>query len=139
MPGHFVGISGSFTDPGTGEQRIIRKKDSRDGWQIKQEKETPSQIASKELGRFIGQRIRERRLQLGMTMLELGQRAGIRGGNDRQIKVRINEIETASKYRNHSLGSEHSGIRLGTLFIIANALDCEMADLLPKRTMLRVA
>jgi DNA-binding Xre family transcriptional regulator len=68
---------------------------------------------------LIGQRIRARRLEMGLTMKELGDRAGLKNANQ---KAYVNALEKSSR---------KEGMRFGTIFALATALHCEVADLLP--------
>ncbi len=100
----------------TGEEKIIHRN-SRGRLAVKHE---PSPILSltNSIAPLIGQRIKEKRKEIGMTMAELGRRAGL---TNHKPKNRIYEIE-------HGL---RGGIRLGTLYSIAMVLNIEPTGLLP--------
>lgn len=116
-----AGREATFVDR-VGDTRIVRQvRPNR--WQVRQPQgSSPSQSLSCAIGPIVGQKIRTRRIELGMTMPELAQRAGVVATTTRQAKSRIYEIENST--RGH-------GVKLGTLYAIAHALGCEPTDLLP--------
>lgn len=106
-----------------GEERVVRQV--RPGrWQVKQPSgQTVSQALSTSVGRFVGQRIRERRQKRGMSLAELAMRAGLVCASKRQAAARMKDIE---------LGDGRSmGIKFGTLYAIAHSLGCSVSCLLP--------
>lgn len=68
------------------------------------------------IGRCIGQRIREERLKAGLTMAELSERSGLKGG-----KQAIAHAEAAMD----------TGVRIGTVYAIAVALNVSPFSLMP--------
>ena len=74
------------------------------------------------IGYFVGLRIQQERMKKGLTLRELCLKAGLAAG--RSPKVRMWEIESSS---------QNKGIRLGTLYVIALALEIEPTDLLPTK------
>jgi hypothetical protein len=67
----------------------------------------------------VGKRIRERRIAAGMTLEQLCVRAGLSAAVP---KTRMWEIENAIRQQ---------GVKLGTLYAIAQALGCPIQKLLP--------
>lgn len=74
---------------------------------------------SESVALIVGKRIRALRLERGWTLLDLLQRAGLSG-----TRNRMKEIEQAKS----------GGLKLGTLYAVANALGVEPHDLLPARS-----
>jgi len=68
---------------------------------------------------LLGEAIRKRRLSLGMSMEELGIKAGLKSATPKQY---VYSIEKASR---------QEGMRLGTLLMISSALGVEPGHLLP--------
>ncbi len=101
-----------------GEERKIHA--TRHGLTVKRKTDTNCQILSKAISGYIGKRIREIRTFKEMTMEELGIRAGLTAGG--HIKNRVYEIE--HNYRS-------IGIRFGTVYQIAMALEVEVSELMP--------
>ncbi len=100
-----------------GETRTIHR--GKNGLAIKQEVTTPSLAFNQPVAELIGKRIKKARIARGMTLVELAVRCGMRSGHP---KNRIWGIENATR---------GEGIRLGTLYAIAIALDVEACELLP--------
>ena len=109
-----------FIDRYGDEKTIHKKKNGR--LAVKRESTTPALALNRTVGRIIGGRIRERRVAAGMTLEELCIRSGLATMSP---KARMWEIE-------NSIRSE--GVRLGTLYAIAAALECEVAALMPPLT-----
>jgi hypothetical protein len=68
------------------------------------------------IGRHVGERIREERLKADMTMEQLAAKSGLKGG-----KQAIYHAETAMD----------TGVRIGTVYAIAAALNISPFSLLP--------
>lgn len=83
--------------------------------------DTPVLRMNRAVAILLGHAVRARRLALGMTAKQLCLRCGFANVNP---KAAIYEIETAKRA---------SGVRLGTLYALASALDCEPSDLLPTK------
>lgn len=97
-----------------GDQRVVHS--TRKGWRLKRQTITPAVSLMRFVGQFVGQRIRDHRMRLGMSGEQLARKAGLVGG-----KQRIYDIE----------GQLDTGVRLGTLYAIAAAMDLEPGDFLP--------
>lgn len=110
-------IVATFTDK-FGDERKIHA--TRQGLTVKRRTDTNCQILSKAISGYVGERIRAIRQKKEMTMEELGLRAGLTAGN--HLKNRVFEIE--HNYRS-------IGIRFGTVYQIAIALEVEITELLP--------
>lgn len=82
---------------------------------------TPVVTLNRRVATLLGANIRAARLARGFTLAELCRRAGLRTTTPKQ---RMAEIETARR---------EYGLRLGTLYAIADALEVEVAALLPTR------
>ena len=107
-------VLAEFTDHFGDRQVIHRDK----GGILKIRRNAPTVVLAmtKTVGAFAGKRIREERLKAGITGLQLAERAGLKGG-----KEAIYAIETAL----------NTGVRLGTLYAIAAALNVSPFSLLP--------
>ncbi len=111
-----------------GDKRTIYRQ-SGDALRIKKKSDTVSHILNRAAAELTGDNIRARRIAAGLTLDGLLQKAGLAAGPG-QGKARMWEIETASRTRNGT-GRQAQGVRFGTLYAIAIALECEVADLLP--------
>jgi DNA-binding Xre family transcriptional regulator len=78
---------------------------------------TPVVAMSAAVGRLIGQRVRAARLKRGFTLKQLAERAGMAP----PTKHRMYEVENAM----------NSGLRFGTVYALAIALNIPVTDLLP--------
>lgn len=103
-----------FTDQFGETQTIHRDK----GGILKIRRKSPTVVLAMTaaVGRHVGQRVRERRVAAGLSMSQLAERAGLKGG-----KQGIYKIETAMD----------TGARLGSIYAIAAALDIDPSDLMP--------
>lgn len=110
-------IIASFTDK-YGETRHIRQSNKR-RIQLAKNTDTVSHKMNRVAAVMIGAKIKERRLAAGLTLEELCIRSGLVSSIP---KSRMWEIENALR---------REGMRMGTLFAISHALNCEVADLLP--------
>lgn len=108
-----------FTDQ-YGDTRVIHK-DKKRGLSVARDRVTPTLAFNRTAAVKMGQRIRERRVAAGMTMADLCVKAGLVAGASRE-KHRIWEIER---------GVRVQAVRIGTLYALAIALKCDVADLLP--------
>ncbi|HXJ14708.1 MAG TPA: helix-turn-helix transcriptional regulator [Candidatus Limnocylindrales bacterium] len=93
---------------------------TRHGLTVKRRTDTHNQVLSKAISGYIGERIRAIRQRKEMTMDELGRRAGLTSGNG--MKSRVYEIEKNQR---------SIGIRFGTVYQIAIALEVEIMELMP--------
>ncbi len=84
------------------------------------DEQTNCQVLSKAISGYIGERVRAIRQRKEMTMQELGTRAGLVTGSN--MKQRVYDIETNKQSR---------GIRFGTLYQLAIALEVEVTELIP--------
>lgn len=104
-----------------GETRVIHRPKGKTRASLRLLKETDS--VTHRLNRaaaiLTGQRIKARRTEIGMTLEQLGVRAGLKAN---PVKVYVFSIERAAR---------REGVRFGTLYAIALALDCQVWDLLP--------
>ena len=107
-------VMAEFTDQ-FGEQQVIHRH-SGGTLAIRRKEPTVSLALSKAVGSLVGSRIRDERLKAGLSMLQLAERAGLLGG-----KQAIYQIEQAM----------NTGVRLGTLYAIAAALNVSPFSLLP--------
>lgn len=105
---------GEFTDE-YGETRVVRRL-RKGKLAVARQRTLPALALTKVIGQYVGQRIRELRLERKITMNDLADRAGLQGG-----KQRIHWIEN----------SMDNGVRIGTVYALAYALDLQPADLLP--------
>ena len=103
-----------FTDS-YGEKQIIHRHSGR-RLTVRRKEPTVSLALSKVIGRMVGERIREERNKAGLTLRQLSERAGMTGG-----KQSMFAIENAMDV----------GIRLGTLYAVASALNVSPFSLLP--------
>lgn len=110
-------IVATYTDR-FGDERKIHS--TRHGLTLKRRNDTNNQVLSTAISGYIGERIRAIRQHKNITMEALGFRAGLTTGNN--LKQRVYEIE-------HNLRS--TGIRFGTVYQIAIALEIEIAELMP--------
>lgn len=110
-------VIATYTDD-FGEERTVHRPKGG-GLRVAKNSDTPVARMNRAAAILIGQRIRARRLGLQMTMQELGERAGLKNANQKSY---VNALEKATR---------QEGMRLGTLFALASALRCEVADLMP--------
>lgn len=109
-----------------GESRVIHRNKGS-ALRVKKRQDSISHVLNRVAASLIGERIRARRLAAGLTLDGLLVKAGLSAGAA-QGKNRMYEIENAGKNRS---GANAQGIRFGTLYAIAIALECEPTDLLP--------
>lgn len=107
-----------FVD-GYGDERIIHRGKKGRRLSVFNGPGTPQQQINRAVAVLLGQAIRVRRQKLGLSMRELSVRAGLVNVSPKQY---ISSIERASR---------QEGVRLGTLYALASALECEAGDLLP--------
>lgn len=107
-----------------GEERKIHA--TRAGLTVMRRTNTHCQVLSKTISGYIGERIRAIRQRKEMTMAELGLRAGLSTGSN--LKQRVYEIE----HNQRSIG-----IRFGTVYQIAIALDVDISELLPSTEIVK--
>lgn len=86
---------------------------------VKRETKTTILAFNQEIGQLIGARIKAKRTEQGLTLKELGVKAGITDGD---VKNRVWEIENCIRGQ---------AMRMGTLVAFAWALGCEPGDLFP--------
>jgi len=106
-----------FTDK-YGDERVIRRGPSGP-WKLKKASETPALTINQAITGLIAERIKALREVRGYTLAELATRAGLVSGTP---KERMWEIENAKRGQ---------GVRLGTLYAIAIALDVDICAILP--------
>jgi len=111
-----VGLVAEFQDK-YGEKRIIHG--TRHGLRGKRSFSTPALAMNRATTGMIGAKIKALREERGFTLKELALRCGMAGGTP---KNRMWAIENATR---------GEGVRIGTLYAIAHALGCQVADLLP--------
>lgn len=121
----------TFVDKYGDERVIYRSRSSK--MTLKRKGVTPVIEISRALGEMVGARIKRARLRQGLSMEQLGIRAGLATSTPKQ---RIHEIEHGRK------GDRREGVSLGTIYAIAFALDVPVCELLPTvddfRPMLRM-
>ena len=101
-----------------GDTRRIRK--SKNGvLQVQRQRSTVPITLTNIVGPMVGQRIRDARQKAGYSLAELCMRAGIVSATPKQ---RMYEIE---------IGVRTEGIRFGTLYALAIALNVSPASLMP--------
>lgn len=110
-----IDVVAKYTDK-YGDERIIHQ--AKNGLQRFRGNTTTSAGLTVIVGALIGEKIRARRQAKCMTLKALGSKAGLAGNP----KDRIWEIEC---------GIRGGGIRFGTLYAIAMALECTPQDLMP--------
>jgi DNA-binding Xre family transcriptional regulator len=101
-----------------GEARVIHRRNGN-RFSVKKTSTTPVLALNQELSMLVGQRIRALRIDRGMGLGELCDRAGLISATP---KSRMWEIENSIRKQ---------GVRLGTLYAIAMALGVEVAALMP--------
>lgn len=106
----------TFTDK-YGDARAIHR--TRHGLQVKRTNLTPVIKLNQAMAALVGDRIRALRIERGYGLAELCERAGIVSATP---KSRMWELENAVR---------KEGMRLGTLYALAIALDVEVCELLP--------
>ena len=103
-----------------GERRVIhRNKKTSKTLSVFREATTPTLRMNRAVAVLLGQNIRTRRLALNLSPRDLCERAGL---IDQNPKQRVHAMESAAR---------REGIRLGTLYALAHALECLPGDLLP--------
>jgi len=104
-----------------GETRIIHRPKGRNVGSLRILKQSDS--AAHRLNRaaavLIGERIRAARIAKGFGLAALAERAGLKGN---PAKVYMFSIEKAAR---------REGIRFGTLYALAIALECDISALMP--------
>ena len=113
-----------FTDQ-YGEDRVIYRQ--KGAYRIKNRDDTIAHVLNRTAADMIGKRIREKRLSRGLTLDGLLAKAGLVAAPGLG-KSRMYEIENAGKNRR---GANAQGVRFGTLYALAMALECPITDLLP--------
>lgn len=108
-----------------GERRTIHRPKGRALRVAKNTGDTPTEVFGRAVAILLGQRVKARRLALGLSQRDLCVRAGMA---DVSPKQRIHAIENATRGQ---------GIRLGTLYVLALALECELENLLPSLSEVR--
>lgn len=113
-----------------GEKRTIYRQTGA-ALRVKKKADTVSHILNRVSAEIMGDLIKSRRMALGLSLDGLLTKAGLAAGPGLG-KHRMYEIENAG--RNHLTGlgrRQAQGIRFGTLYALAIALECDAADLLP--------
>ena len=100
-----------------GDEREIHK--TRHGLKLRRNRQTIISKLNPLISKAVGRKIRERRIERGMTLEDLCLKAGLQSVTP---KNRMWEIENS--IRQH-------GTRLGTLYAIAAALDVEATTFMP--------
>ena len=84
---------------------------------VKRIRSTPVQVLTDACGKTVGRNIARLRIERGMSMAELARRATLLGGKQRVYSLEHN--------------TDRGGLRLGTLYAVAAALEVEPSSLLP--------
>ena len=103
-----------------GETQVIHRKGNNGALAIRRSHSTVALAMQKSVGKLVGARVREERLKAAITLEQLAERSGLKGG-----KQAIYQIEQAM----------NTGVRLGTLYAIAAALNVSPFSLLPPVTV----
>lgn len=114
------GKTAVFVDAAGDERVLVKRKGPRTHWQVQNKRTTPALALNRAVAKLIGLRIRQLRLDQGLTLASLCERAGLVSANP---KARMREIE---------VGERREGMRLGTLYALAAALGVSPGSLLPK-------
>lgn len=101
-----------------GEERKIHS--TRHGLKVQRNTPTPCQVISQKACDYIGEKIRHYRTLKGLSGEQLAMRAALSTGSS--PKQRMYEIEKNKR---------GIGLRMGTIYQIAIALDVSISDLLP--------
>ncbi len=117
LPAESQGVVAEYEDR-FGETRTIHK--TRHGLQVLRNQATVSVELTRVIGPLLGVKIRQARIERGLSMAQLCVKAGLMFGPT--AKHRMYEIEK---------GSRRYGIRFGTLYALAAALGMDPAALLP--------
>lgn len=112
-----------------GDNRTIYRQ-SGEALRVKKKTDTVSHILNRIAAEMTGDNIRARRIAAGLSLDGLLQKAGLAAGAG-QGKHRMYEIEKAGRNHKTGIGRQTNGLRFGTLYALAIALECEPADLLP--------
>lgn len=107
-------VLAEFTDQ-FGELQVVHRH-SGGRLAIRRKEPTVALAMAKTVGRIVGERVREERVKAGLSHLALAERSGLKGG-----KQAIYQIEQAMNV----------GVRLGTLYALAVALNVSPFSLLP--------
>ena len=102
-----------------GDEREIYRHGPNGKLKLAKADDTVSHKMSRVVAVLAGQRIKQRRERAGLSLEALCLRAGLKS---QLPKARMWEIENAIRGQ---------GTRLGTLYALAAALNCEATDLLP--------
>ena len=108
-----------------GDERVVRR--SKNGLALKRKQTTPVHALNRAAAILIAERIKEARLHAGFTLEELCLRAGLATVGPKHRMCEIEQGVRAGK------ASTTNGIRLGTLYALAIALEIEPNDLLPTK------
>lgn len=100
-----------------GEEKIVHLTQS--GLRVKNNSSTVVLTLNTKVAELMAARIKARRLKLGLTLEEVCTRAGI---STTTPKSRMWEIEN---------NTAKQGLRFGTLYALAIALECKPSDLMP--------
>ncbi|MCK5604025.1 helix-turn-helix transcriptional regulator [Candidatus Pacearchaeota archaeon] len=120
MANTHVGLRVEFKNR-LGETRVI--KGTRTGLRVERVGDTVQSILSPVIAKLLGKKIRKTRKEKGLTLKQVGDRAGFNFP-----KTRMFEIETAAAYRKDS---NPQPIKMSTLYAIAYALKTTPQRLLP--------
>lgn len=106
-----------------GDTRTIHK--TPNGLRVKNKRKTPVLAMNPVVSEMVGERVRELRLERGLSLEQLATLAGMGTGHP---KERMWQIENATR---------GAGVRMGTLYALAMALGVEATDLLPSTERVR--
>lgn len=99
-----------------------RRHTKKNGTKVKREKDTLCQVFSKAISDYFGKKVKEIRIKKGISLRDLAFLSGIELGP--HGKERIYAIENNTR---------DNGVRLGTIYSIALALDVPVSDLIPTK------
>ena len=101
-----------------GTEKILHKRRGY-GWCVQRGRTTITLHLNHVVGKLVGQRIHAERIKQNLTLEQLAFKAGLRDCN---LKMRMWAIENSTR---------GEGIRFGTLYAIAIALNLEATALIP--------
>ena len=114
-------VVAKFTDK-YGDERIIHKGKKGSKMSVFQGGNTTILILNRATAILIGQKISEKRKKCGLTLEQLCIKSGFKNSHPKEYMW---AIENAMR---------ESGVRMGTLYAIAWALNCEVNELMPSLT-----
>ena len=112
-------VIATYTDDYGDERAIHAPMGKNSALRRAKNADTPALRMNRAAGIMMGLRVRARRLELGLTPAQVCLRCGLTYTSPKNF---LWMLET---------GFRKEGVRLGTLYALAIALECEIGDLLP--------